>query len=529
MPEILAHLTLVQNFSPDGLQTGIAPSWSLTTELCFYVVLPLLAVAFLGSGRVAEPRLWRALMPALALAVLGVVGKIVTAALQAARPDMSVVDADFGSNGIAVLARSLFVLADNFAYGMVAVVLFVWMERGGLRRLTARRLWLVGAPAWFFSFAVALALTSTGSRFAGTAFAIAAGIFLLVVTEPAARGRESGFARRGPAPPAVRRQDLAQRLSLALPRDPAGRPARMGRLRQPDRHGRQRRGGARDHHDRAVVRDVLPRRGSGDAQQPATRERRERRRAVTEIRPLTGLRGLFRRLGRAGPLLDPGGPTVPPTRRARAPRVRRQPRRRHVLRPQRVHHRTYIYAARTATFSWAGARDFWRHRFARIYPVYALSLALFIVFVAVTQRLSDPPIPSVVIEPGSIVRNALFLQSLPDGIVINPPSWSLPGEVVAYALFPLLVLAVVRIRTASVAFGLAAVIAIAGASLIAVTYTDDFGYSLYECRGCGPAGRSRPAACSPAAGCCWVTWPVPAWDVVAALGFGRPVRRDHDG
>jgi len=195
LPDIIANLTLVQNFSPDGLQTGIAPSWSLTTELCFYVVLPLLAIAFLRSSRAGEPRLWRALMPAMALAVLGVVGKIVTAALQADRAPMSVADADFGSNGIAVLARSLFVLADNFAYGMVAVVLFVWMERGGLRRLTARHLWLFGAPAWFLAFGLALALTSTGSRFAGTAFAVAAGIFLLLVTEPAARGRESTFAR----------------------------------------------------------------------------------------------------------------------------------------------------------------------------------------------------------------------------------------------------------------------------------------------------------------------------------------------
>jgi len=194
VPEILAHLTLVQNFSPHGLQTGIAPSWSLTTELCFYLALPLLAVAFLRSGRPAEPRLWRALMPAAALAVLGIVGKIVTAALQADRAPMSVADADFGSNGIAVLARSLFVLADNFAYGMVAVVLFVWMERGGLRRLTARRLWLIGAPLWFLTFFIALMLTSSGSRFSGTAFAVAAGIFLLVVTEPAARGRTSRFA-----------------------------------------------------------------------------------------------------------------------------------------------------------------------------------------------------------------------------------------------------------------------------------------------------------------------------------------------
>ena len=240
---------------------------------------------------------------------------------------------------------------------------------------------------------------------------------------------------------------------------------------------------------------------------------------MTEIRPLTGLRGLFAAWVVLGHFWTPAVPQFPRLVELARP----------ALGGSLVVDTffvlsgfiiTYIYAARTATFSWAGARDFWRHRFARIYPVYALSLALFIVFVAVTQRLSDPPIPSVVIEPGSIVRNALFLQSLPDGIVINPPSWSLPGEVVAYALFPLLVLAVVRIRKASIAFGLAAVIAIAGASLIAVTYTDDFGYSLYELSWMR-AGWAFPAGCLLAQG--WMLLGdrgrSPAWDVVAALGF----------
>jgi len=180
---------------------------------------------------------------------------------------------------------------------------------------------------------------------------------------------------------------------------------------------------------------------------------------------------------------------------------------------------TYVYGARMATFSWAYARDFWRHRFARIYPVYALSLALFIAFVAITQRLTDPPIPSAVIEPGSIIRNALFLHSLPDGMVINPPAWSLPGEVVAYALFPVLVLAVVRIPRAWIAFGLAALVAIAGATLIAATYTDDFGYSLYELSWMR-AGWAFPAGCLLARG-----WALmgdrgrsPVWDVIAVLG-----------
>lgn len=194
VPDVLAHVTLVQNLTPTGLQTGIAPSWSLTTELCFYLVLPLLAVLCLRSRPDRLPRLWIAMLPPLVLAIAGVVGKAVTAALQSSRPDMSVAMAEFGPNGIAVLARSLVVLADNFAYGMAAVVLFVWMERGGLRRLTTKRLWLIGAPLWFVSIFVALVLTGEGSRFAGTALAIAAGAFLVVVTAPAARGRTSRFA-----------------------------------------------------------------------------------------------------------------------------------------------------------------------------------------------------------------------------------------------------------------------------------------------------------------------------------------------
>lgn len=179
----------------------------------------------------------------------------------------------------------------------------------------------------------------------------------------------------------------------------------------------------------------------------------------------------------------------------------------------------YVYADRLGTFTWAGARDFWRHRFARIYPVYALSLAMFVAFVALTQGLDDPPVPSAVIAPESILRNALFLHSLPDGIVINPPAWSLPGEVVAYALFPVLVLAVVRIRRASVAFGLAALVAIAGATLIGVTYTERYGYSLYELSWMR-AGWAFPAGCLLARG-----WTLlgdrgrsQRWDLVAVAG-----------
>lgn len=192
---VLAHLTLVQNLSADDLQTGIAPSWSLTTELSFYLLLPVLVWLFLRQLIDRAPRLWVAMLPAASMAVIGIAGKILTAHLQTQRPAMSVYDAEFGPNAIAVLARSIVVLADNFAYGMVAVVLFVWMERGGLRRITARKLWLVCVPGWLFFLFASLVLSNLGSRFTGTALAIASGLFLVLVTEPSARGRDAWLGR----------------------------------------------------------------------------------------------------------------------------------------------------------------------------------------------------------------------------------------------------------------------------------------------------------------------------------------------
>ncbi|MEV7398059.1 acyltransferase [Aeromicrobium sp. NPDC092404] len=239
---------------------------------------------------------------------------------------------------------------------------------------------------------------------------------------------------------------------------------------------------------------------------------------MTEIRPLTGLRGVFAAWVVLGHFWIPAVQQLPDLVELARPALAGSLAvdMFFVLSGFII---TYIYGERMATFSWAAVRDFWRHRFARIYPVYALSMALVIAFAVATQRLADPPIPSVVIERSSIIRNALFLQSSPGGIVINPPAWSLPGEVAAYALFPVLVLAVVRIPTSWMAFGLAAAIAIAGSMLIAVTWSDDFGYPLYELSWMR-AGWAFPAGCLVARG--WVLMAdrgrSQAWDVVAAVG-----------
>ena len=69
---IALNLSLLQTFFPDHLQTGINPSWSLTTELTFYALLPVLAVWLVGRSK---PRLAMALLPAAVLGVAGLAGR----------------------------------------------------------------------------------------------------------------------------------------------------------------------------------------------------------------------------------------------------------------------------------------------------------------------------------------------------------------------------------------------------------------------------------------------------------------------
>lgn len=144
---LFLNFTLLQTFVPSGLQTGINPSWSLTTELCFYVALPLLAVPLVRFTR-GDPRrgFFIALVPGVVLIAAGLAGRTWAEHLHAQQPEIDTFSAEFGANGIAVLSRSLLALGDNFGLGMVVAVLFVWIERGELSAWTRRRI-LAGA-AW---------------------------------------------------------------------------------------------------------------------------------------------------------------------------------------------------------------------------------------------------------------------------------------------------------------------------------------------------------------------------------------------
>lgn len=122
-PHVLgSDLLLSQTYRPSTIWTGILPAWSLTVEVAFYLVLPVLALL---AGRLARSRraLWPALVPVAILLLVGFVGKVLVA-LFSNGPERSQ-----AANWHAVLDRSLLTHADLFAFGMGAAFLFVVWER----------------------------------------------------------------------------------------------------------------------------------------------------------------------------------------------------------------------------------------------------------------------------------------------------------------------------------------------------------------------------------------------------------------
>lgn len=88
---------------------------------------------------------------------------------------------------------------------------------------------------------------------------------------------------------------------------------------------------------------------------------------------------------------------------------------------------SYNYLGRDFT-----KREFWSARFARIVPVYWLSLALTLPYVAAKVIKHQAPLSA------NLILTPLFLQSWnPAAVhVWNPPAWSLSTEAFFYLLFP---------------------------------------------------------------------------------------------
>lgn len=178
------NASLLQTLLPGTMMTGIGPAWTLTVELCFYLLLPGLAwLAFRGLGRLGVPALRAAWLGPVLLVTLGLVAKWVHVHVLLA--DLTPVEAffaDWGPTWQAVFARSVLVQADLLGIGMGTAVLLV---RGVRHPAVAGGLCLAG-----------LLIGERVPTYHDTGWALFwAGVVLLIATRPpgAGLGRVAAF------------------------------------------------------------------------------------------------------------------------------------------------------------------------------------------------------------------------------------------------------------------------------------------------------------------------------------------------
>lgn len=198
---VLLHLSLAQTFVPDQVQTGLNVAWTLTAELGFYLLVPLVCLAAAALARRTGSAVGGILAFPVALMVLaGWAAKtLVWRAMETSGRELQ--DTIFGPHPSAVLAESTLTYADVFGFGMAACLVFVLIERGRLPRWTGVRLWAISLPLLAVSTVGALAMISRHSIFASGFLAVAGGICLVLITEPTARGRRAVIGDAFDVPP----------------------------------------------------------------------------------------------------------------------------------------------------------------------------------------------------------------------------------------------------------------------------------------------------------------------------------------
>lgn len=175
---LVANLFMLQTLFPHSLGTGIIPAWSLTAELTFYALLPLVGYVAWRLARRTGKAVALAVGPLVFIGISGVtmheIGRHTQRLSTAA-----VLKFTWGSTWSAVLARSFFAQADLFAYGMLAALAIgLARHRDKVPRLPR----LVHAAAVVALVVVAVLARIQGGRVAISLVGVcAAGVILLTV------------------------------------------------------------------------------------------------------------------------------------------------------------------------------------------------------------------------------------------------------------------------------------------------------------------------------------------------------------
>jgi peptidoglycan/LPS O-acetylase OafA/YrhL len=191
--QLLANLTLVQTYIPKYALTGLNPSWSLTLEFAFYASLPLLGyLLFALRKRTSMQPMRVALVAPIVLIAVGFIGKalapLVVAHFGITDPELI----QWGPNWAAVYMRSFLANADNFAFGMLAAMLMVAMEKKSISERISSRVRLYSAAGFVVSLAGSLVLIAAGNLFGLSGIALASALVIMVIVAPLARGQRSG-------------------------------------------------------------------------------------------------------------------------------------------------------------------------------------------------------------------------------------------------------------------------------------------------------------------------------------------------
>jgi peptidoglycan/LPS O-acetylase OafA/YrhL len=195
---LLANVTLLQGWFPSTAFTGLGVSWSLVTEVGFYVLVPFLGLAAAAFSKRISPTA-AVFLPGFFMVALGACFRWTTHAmwLQAGHVD----DIPFAPTWLSVINRSVLGQADTFGLGMLLAATVVWsrsMSPDGHKRLR-RCAWilLMAAPV---VTALAIALGARSGELATEAIAVAAAalmaILLLPLPGPVSRGLVNTFEIR---------------------------------------------------------------------------------------------------------------------------------------------------------------------------------------------------------------------------------------------------------------------------------------------------------------------------------------------
>jgi peptidoglycan/LPS O-acetylase OafA/YrhL len=180
---IAANLALIHTLLPETIKTGLGVSWSLTAEICFYLVLPLLAaMAVRLTHRLGLNS--SAVVVSLGMIAVGLLCRIAGNALvyvQAHGDAATQFYLQWGGNWLAVYLRSILCQADLFGVGMLALVAFRY---SATISDAAARTWFRRA---LYGAALLGLISSRIEHEFG--FAIFFGSLLLIVTTPIATGR----------------------------------------------------------------------------------------------------------------------------------------------------------------------------------------------------------------------------------------------------------------------------------------------------------------------------------------------------